>query len=422
MVEEQSHYNVLTQEEATERTMYESVLDRLKEAGISQGYQDADVRLASRRCCRAYRPSRGFFLSRRSDFFWVCSPAWDSPFCSVRWTVRSGRLTRRRDGLNLPALGAIPELTPDVVGGNGQYQGGYRAKKWVDTLAVKERREAMLEEAKRKLPWKKEKEDQGIGLVIKDNRDSMVAEAIRSLRAAIKLQGRQEERKTLLLTSAVPAEGKSFITSNLATALAQEGSRVLLIDADLRKPTIHHIFGLPRMTAGVTDWLMGDKNFAELIVPVPGVSGLFLMVAGTPVPHPAELLSNGTLQKNLRKIVDQFDYVLVDSAPIHAVGDTLLICEFFQTTIMVIHAGKTPAQASMRADSHAGQRRSQSHRVYLEPVAAAERIRLQPLLLLLSKHGQIWRGLRNFGRPGPGRVLRNRRGPIGAQPLPSKVP
>jgi capsular exopolysaccharide synthesis family protein len=349
MVEEQSHYNVLTQEEATERTMYESVLDRLKEAGISEGYQDANVRLVESARLPLIPAKPRIFLVQAIGLFLGVFTGVGFTFLLSSMDSSFRTIDEAEGRLNLPALGAIPELTPDVVGGNGQYQGGYRAKKWVDTLAVKERREAMLEEAKRKLPWKKEKEDQGIGLVIKDNRDSMVAEAIRSLRAAIKLQGRQEERKTLLLTSAVPAEGKSFITSNLATALAQEGSRVLLIDADLRKPTIHHIFGLPRMTAGVTDWLMGDKNFSELIVSVPGVSGLFLMPAGTPVPHPAELLSHGTLQKNLRKIVDQFDYVLVDSAPIHAVGDTLLICEFFQTTIMVIHAGKTPAQASIRA-------------------------------------------------------------------------
>jgi capsular exopolysaccharide synthesis family protein len=152
-----------------------------------------------------------------------------------------------------------------------------------------------------------------------------------------------------LLTSAIPAEGKSFIASNLATALAQEGSRVLLIDADLRKPAIHQIFGLPRITPGVTNWLTGEKSFSEVIIPASGVPGLSVMVAGVPVPHPAELLSNGKLQKNLREIVGQFDYVLVDSAPIHAVGDTLLICEFFQSTLMVVHAGKTPAQACVRA-------------------------------------------------------------------------
>jgi capsular exopolysaccharide synthesis family protein len=261
-----------------------------------------------------------------------------------------GTIDEAEGRLRLPALGAIPELTSNAAGNNYQYHGrGYRTKKWVNNLVVKEERDAMLAEAKRKLPWKGDKEDRTNSLVIKDNRDSMVAEAIRSLRAAVKLQGRHDNQKTFLLTSAVPAEGKSFIASNLATALAQEGSRVLLIDADLRKPVIHQIFGLPRTTAGLTNWLTGDKRFAEVIQPASGVPGLFLMVAGAPVPHPAELLSNGRLQKNLREIVDQFDYVLMDSAPIHAVGDTLLLCEFFHATILVIHAGSTPAQACLRA-------------------------------------------------------------------------
>jgi protein-tyrosine kinase len=106
---------------------------------------------------------------------------------------------------------------------------------------------------------------------------------------------------------------------------------------------------MPRVTVGLTNWLLGEKSASEVMVPATDIPGLFLIVAGAPVPHPAELLSNGNLHKYLHGIADQFDYILVDSAPIHAVGDTLLICEFFQSTIMVVHAGKTPAQACVRA-------------------------------------------------------------------------
>jgi succinoglycan biosynthesis transport protein ExoP len=246
MVEEQSHYNILTQEEATERTMYESVLDRLKEAGISQGYQDADVRLREPAMLPRIPAKPRIFVTLAIGLFLGLVTGVGATFMLSSMDSSFGTIDEAEGRLRLPALGAIPELASNAAGNNYQYHGrGYRTRKWVNNLIVKEERKAMLTEAKRKLPWKQNKEDRTGNLVIKDNRDSMVAEAVRSLRAAIKLQGRHEERKTFLLTSAIPSEGKSFIVSNLATALAQEGSRVLLIDADLRKPAIHQILGCP---------------------------------------------------------------------------------------------------------------------------------------------------------------------------------
>ena len=186
-------------------------------------------------------------------------------------------------------------------------------------------------------------------LIAAENAKSAGAEAFRSLRTSLRMLGREEDRRTFLFTSALPEEGKTFCAANYGLCLAQQGWRVLLIDGDLRRPAVERaIVGKESHGPGVTDYLTGQKKLDEIIRPS-NRENFFYISAGTTAPNPAELLA----QRNFDLLMDEallsFDRVIVDSAPIHAVSDTLVMLNRIQTICLVIRACKTPAKSSVRA-------------------------------------------------------------------------
>ncbi len=186
-------------------------------------------------------------------------------------------------------------------------------------------------------------------LVVDNDAKSPGAEAFRTLRTSVTMLGRSEDRRTFLFTSALPQEGKTFCSLNFALALAQQGLKTLVIDGDLRRPTIEKslIPDGPRRP-GVTDYLTGQKKFDEL-VHQHGHEKFFYLPAGTPAPNPAELLAQGNFDNLIQEALLQFDRVVVDSAPIHAVSDTLIMMRQIRTVCVVVRSGKTPRKAVGRA-------------------------------------------------------------------------
>ncbi len=197
-----------------------------------------------------------------------------------------------------------------------------------------------------------------------------IAESFRNLRAALSLLGPEAERKVFLFTSALPNEGKSFTSVNYALSLAQQGHRVLLVDGDLRRPSIHKVFhrilGPEDDNPGVVDYLVGAvelKNAVRLVASVdadlvgsprfrtgPALPGqLFILAGGHRAPNPAELLSDECFKGLTTEAMALFDRVVIDSAPVLAVSDTLLMVPHVQTTCMVVRAAKTPRNAINRA-------------------------------------------------------------------------
>jgi polysaccharide biosynthesis transport protein len=196
-----------------------------------------------------------------------------------------------------------------------------------------------------------------------------IAESFRNLRAALSLLGPEADRKVFLFTSALPNEGKSFTSVNYALALAHQGQRVLLVDGDLRRPSIHKIFGTPSQSEefpGVVDYLVRAVALKDAVQPVAtfdtesrGMSRfrapesktghLFILAGGQRAPSPAELLSGDCFKVLASEAAAQFDRVIIDSAPILAVSDTLLMAPYVQTTCMVVRANKTPRNAVNRA-------------------------------------------------------------------------
>ncbi len=186
-------------------------------------------------------------------------------------------------------------------------------------------------------------------LVVDNNAQSPGAEAFRTMRTSVSMLGRAEDRRTFLFTSALPQEGKTFCSLNFSLCLAQQGLKTLVIDGDLRRPAIEKslVTDGPRRP-GVTEYLAGQKKFDELIHQH-GHEKFFYLPAGTPAPNPAELLAQGNFDTLIEEALQHFDRVVVDSAPIHAVSDTLIMMRQIRTVCVVVRSGKTPRKAVGRA-------------------------------------------------------------------------
>jgi capsular exopolysaccharide synthesis family protein len=161
-------------------------------------------------------------------------------------------------------------------------------------------------------------------LIMLHNPHSTDAEAIRVLRTNLLFASVDHKLSSLLVTSPTPAEGKSFIGSNLAVAFAQTGKRVILVDADLRKPTLHRIFGLVNNT-GVTSALVSDASDVESTLQATAVPELRVMTSGPLPPNPSELLSSHKMQNLLHELQAHCDLVVIDSPPVLVVSDTAVL-------------------------------------------------------------------------------------------------
>ena len=180
-------------------------------------------------------------------------------------------------------------------------------------------------------------------LVLVSQPRSSASEAFRSLRSAVKFAGADGPLKTLLITSPGPNEGKTLVAANLAMAFAQAGSRVILLDCDLRHPALHRYFGVQR-EKGLTNYLVGEASLDE-IVKGTGVSNLWLVPAGTLPPNPPELLESEAMRRTLEALSGRADIVIVDSPPLLGVADATILSSICDGTLLIAEAGSTRREA-----------------------------------------------------------------------------
>jgi capsular exopolysaccharide synthesis family protein len=168
---------------------------------------------------------------------------------------------------------------------------------------------------------------------------SPLAEAIRSLRTSLRFSTREGAPKSTFITSSAAGEGKSSIALNLATAYAQGGNKVLIIDADLRNPSLHKLFKLENYQ-GLTNYLAGGGSSSEISHPTM-IKNLYAITSGPIPPDPVELLSGKRMGTLLSNASANFDYIIVDGPPVLGLADALVISGLCDATVLAVEAGKT---------------------------------------------------------------------------------
>ena len=173
--------------------------------------------------------------------------------------------------------------------------------------------------------------------------ESIYAEMFRILRASVTLLGDEKKRKVTLFSSALPGEGKTLVSTNFAIASALLGKKTLLLDLDLRKPAVHKAFGLKRseLKAGTTELLAHKITWQEALTEDTGQENLTCIFGGARAPNPGELLNTREISELLAELAQEFDVIVVDSAPLLAVPDTRLLVPIVDNFCLVIRAEST---------------------------------------------------------------------------------
>ena len=175
---------------------------------------------------------------------------------------------------------------------------------------------------------------------------SLIAECTRVIRTNLLFMSPDKPFKRMLITSSGPQEGKSTTVINLGIAMAQSGNKVLLIDTDMRRPRLHKAFGVPN-DIGVSSLLVGDGNI-DSAIKTTEVPGLFLLSCGPVPPNPAELLHTKSFADLLEQLGTRFDRIVLDSPPVGAVSDAVVLATLVDGVVMVLKAGKTQSDTARR--------------------------------------------------------------------------
>lgn len=193
----------------------------------------------------------------------------------------------------------------------------------------------------------KDRNKRGIPLIAHHNPKEVISEQYRLIRTNILFSSVDEEVKSIMITSPEPADGKSTTALNLSIVLAQQGKKVLLVDADLRKPSIHYSFQVSNIT-GLTNVLTKETDL-EGAISTTYIPNLEILTCGDIPPNPSELLNSKAMEKLMKKLEEMYDYVVYDSPPVLAVTDAQIIANRCNGVVLVIASGKTHKERALRA-------------------------------------------------------------------------
>ena len=187
----------------------------------------------------------------------------------------------------------------------------------------------------------------GYSLITLEQTKSPISEAYRTLRTNVEFTIVDSETQIILVTSSGPREGKSYTVANLAVSVAQSGKSVLVIDADLRNPTQHKLFGLDN-GEGLSVYLLQDQDYSKYIRET-DVTGVKVLPAGPIPPNPAELVGSKRMKHFISEVGERFDLVLIDTPPVIAVTDAAILAQEVDGAILVLAAGEVNRTYAQKA-------------------------------------------------------------------------
>ena len=191
------------------------------------------------------------------------------------------------------------------------------------------------------IPLTDEKNDKNGSIAVFENKNNLMSETFRNIRTNLQFM-LDNDQKVILVTSTVSGEGKSFVSSNLAISLSLLGKKVVIVGLDIRKPGLNKVFQLSNKEKGITQYLSNpEMDLMELVQPSDVNKNLFILPGGTVPPNPTELLARNGLDRAIETLKKNFDYVILDTAPIGMVTDTLLIGRVADLSVYVCRADYT---------------------------------------------------------------------------------
>lgn len=313
-------YNLLKRDVDSNRQLYEGLLQRLKEAGVVAGLKSSNVTVIdpARVPREPSEPNipRNLALGLMAGILGGIGLA-------ILLELMDNTVNLPEDveiSSGLPVIGVVP-ATRQIVDGKSKTGG-------MDKLSI--RRPAVMSPPP---------------LLSHERPQSQIAEAYRALRTSVLLSSTPP--KVILVTSALPQEGKTTTSTNIAIVLAQRGSRVLLIDGDLRRPRIHKFFKGTQVS-GLSTLLNGQDDPSKVIISTP-VENLFALFAGPTPPQPAEMLSSEKMRRFLAQWRNEYDHIVIDSPPVLSVTDAALLSVEADSVLLVIRSGQTTKDALRRA-------------------------------------------------------------------------
>ena len=321
MAEKMVQYNILKREAEANKAMYDGLLTKMKEAGITSGLRSSNIRVIDPAMVPTTpaRPAK----ARNIALAFLVGLVGGIGLALLREYLDN--TVKTPDDIEnlarLPSLAVVPAFTD----GNGT---GRKSKLLGASSNGHEKK---------------------VELVAQHLPKSQMSEAFRALRTSLLLSQAEHPPQVILVTSALPREGKTTAAANLAVTLAQLGDRTLLIDADLRKPGVGRVLNLTEgKYAGLSSYLAGVSSLDLVSVPHPAIPNLVAIPTGPLPPNPADLLSSHKLADAIAELRKKYKFIVIDSPPVMAATDAVILSVQTDGVLLVVRSGETPKEAFTR--------------------------------------------------------------------------
>jgi polysaccharide biosynthesis transport protein len=324
MAERMVEYNILKREAEANKALYDGLMTKLKEVGISAALQSSNIRVVDPAMIPAY-PSRPAKARNIALAFLVGLVGGIGLALMREYLDNTVKTPDDIETLaRLPSLAVVPQFS-------GSNANGYGSRKRLLQGISTNGHEKRIELVAQHLP------------------KSQMSEAFRALRTSLLLSQPGRPPQVILVTSALPREGKTTAAANLAVTLAQLGDSTVLVDADLRKPGVGRLLNLGTAKyAGFSSYLAGVSSLDLVIVPHPEIPNLAAIPTGPLPPNPADLLSSHKLAEAIAELRTKFKFVVIDSPPVMAATDAVILSVQTDGVLLVVRSGETPKEAFTR--------------------------------------------------------------------------